>query len=375
MRLRRDVTLDPAIARELAALDAALAGEPVDPDLLELEALVRDARDIRPAPSAEFAARLDDRAAAGFPAPDGGRTPLSERLRPSRRMLLPAMGAAASVVLLVGVGVAVLGGSGGRTSSLKDASLTRQAAPRTGAAPSESVAPAAPTAAAQGAGRRVERHANLVLTAPSDRIDDVSQQVIAVTDGVGGIVGSSSVSSGDGGQGGATFTLKIPASKLSTALSQLSKLAHVRSRTETGDDITDTFNSSRARLARALAERQSLLRQLANATTPTQAESIRVRLRINDQAIGQARAALKDVRARANYATVQLSVEPRGSAGGAGAGWTPDDALGDARRILEISLGVLVVGAAALVPLGALGLAAGFGARAVRRRRREQALA
>jgi hypothetical protein len=380
MRLRRDVTLDPETARELAALDAALAGEPVDPDLAELEALVRDARDVRPAPSAAFAARLDERAAGEFPRPAGGRTPLSERLRPSRRMLLPAMGATASVVLVVGIGVAVVDGGDGAKRVNDASTLTRQATPGPGAAKSESVAPAAPPAAATagaataGAARRVERRATLVLTAPSDRIDEVSQRVITVTDGVDGIVASSSVSSGDGGQGGATFTLKVPADKLSTALSQLSRLAHVRSRTETGDDITDAFNASRARLAQALAERQSLLKQLANATTPNQAESIRVRLRINGQAIDQARAALKDVRTRANYATVQLSVEPRGSDGGTGAGWTPDDALGDAQRILEVSLGVVVVGTAALLPLGALALATGVGARALRRRRREQAL-
>ncbi len=375
MRLRRDATLDPETARELAALDAALAGEPVDPDLAELEALVLDARDARPEPSAEFSTRLDERVAAGFPRPTGRRAPLAERLRPSRRMLLPAMGAAASIVLVVGIGVAVLGGGGGSEPVNDAATLSKPAAPRAGAAQSESVAPAAPPAAtAAGGARRVERHANLVLTTASDRIDDVSQQVIAVTDGVDGIVATSSVSSGDGGQGGATFTLKIPAAKLSTALSQLSKLGHVRSRSETGEDITDAYDASLARLTQALAERQSLLKQLANATTPTQSESIRARLRINGEAIDQARGALKDVRTRANYATVELSVQPRSSDGGAGVGWTPDDALGDAARILEVSLGVVVVGLAALVPLGALGLAAGLSARALRRRRREQAL-
>jgi hypothetical protein len=203
----------------------------------------------------------------------------------------------------------------------------------------------------------------------------VSQQVLAVTDRVNGIVASSSVASGDGTQSGATFTLRIPSAKLSTALSQLSRLAHVRWRTETGDDITDTFNADQAQLAQTLAERQSLLKQLANATTPNQVESIRAQLRINDQAIAEARAALKDVRGRANYATVDLTIESHRSGGVGGAGWTPDDALGDAQRILEVSLGVLVVAGAALIPLGALGVAAALGARVVRRRRREQALA
>jgi hypothetical protein len=374
MRLRRDATLDPETTRELAALDASLAGEPVDPDLAELEALVRDARDVRPKPSAEFAARLDERVAAGFPRAAGRRTPLVERLRPSRRMLLPALGAAASIVLVVGIGAAVLDGGGGASQVNQASPLSKDAAPRAGAAQGETVAPAAPSTATTAGARKVERHATLVLTAPSDRIGDVSQQVLAVTDGVNGIVANSSVSSGDANQGGATFTLRIPSAKLPTALAQLSKLAHVRSRSETGEDITDTFSASRARVAQALAERQSLLKQLANATTANQAESIRAQLRINGQAIDQARAALKDVRTRANYATVELSVQSRGSNGGSGAGWTPDDALGDARRILEVSLGVVVVGLAALVPLGALGLAAGLGAGALRRRRREQAL-
>jgi hypothetical protein len=374
MRLRRDATLDPETTRELAALDASLAGEPVDPDLAELEALVRDARDVRPEPSAEFAARLDERVAAGFPRAAGRRTPLVERLRPSRRMLLPALGAAASIVLVVGIGAAVLDGGGGASQVNQASPLSKDAATRAGAAQGETVAPAAPSTATTAGARKVERHATLVLTAPSERIGDVSQQVLAVTDGVNGIVANSSVSSGDANQGGATFTLRIPSAKLPTALAQLSKLAHVRSRSETGEDITDTFSASRARVAQALAERQSLLKQLANATTANQAESIRAQLRINGQAIDQARAALKDVRTRANYATVELSVQSRSSNGGAGAGWTPDDALGDARRILEVSLGVVVVGLAALVPLGAFGLAAGLGAGALRRRRREQAL-
>ena len=374
MRLRRDATLDPETTRELAALDASLAREPVDPDLAELEALVRDARDVRPEPSAEFAARLDERVAAGFPRAAGRGTPLVERLRPSRRMLLPALGAAASIVLVVGIGAAVLDGGGGASQVNQASPLSKDAATRAGAAQGETVAPAAPSTATTAGARKVERHATLVLTAPSERIGDVSQQVLAVTDGVNGIVANSSVSSGDANQGGATFTLRIPSAKLPTALAQLSKLAHVRSRSETGEDITDTFSASRARVAQALAERQSLLKQLANATTANQAESIRAQLRINGQAIDQARAALKDVRTRANYATVELSVQSRSSNGGAGAGWTPDDALGDARRILEVSLGVVVVGLAALVPLGAFGLAAGLGAGALRRRRREQAL-
>src|SRR4051794_24991817 len=95
---RPDDTLDPLVERELAAPDAALAGEPVDPDLEGLASLARAARAARPALSSEFASSLDARAAAGFPRPprriDRVMAPIRGlRSRASRRMLLPALGA------------------------------------------------------------------------------------------------------------------------------------------------------------------------------------------------------------------------------------------------------------------------------------------
>ena len=56
---RPDDTLDPMVERELAALDAALAGEPVDPDLAGLAELALAARAARPVISSEFSAALD----------------------------------------------------------------------------------------------------------------------------------------------------------------------------------------------------------------------------------------------------------------------------------------------------------------------------
>ena len=74
-----------------------------------------------------------------------------------------------------------------------------------------------------------------------------------------------------------------------------------------------------------------------------------------------------------------MTIEPGDSSGGVGAGgddgtWTPADALDDAVRVLEVFAGIAVVGAAVLAPFALLGLGAGFAARGMRRRRREQAL-
>ena len=66
MRLRREPELDPTTMRELEALDAALAGRPVDPRDEELAELAVALRDERPLPRPEFALDLDLRAREGF---------------------------------------------------------------------------------------------------------------------------------------------------------------------------------------------------------------------------------------------------------------------------------------------------------------------
>ena len=50
--LEREMPPDPEIERELEALDRALAGEPVEPDLEHLAQLARELRSERPQPTA-----------------------------------------------------------------------------------------------------------------------------------------------------------------------------------------------------------------------------------------------------------------------------------------------------------------------------------
>src|SRR5258707_10827455 len=100
---RPDPTIDPLVVEELERLDAALAGSPdADPGL---EALVRDVRAEAPEMAPAFRAELDDRVRAGFPR--------ARRFawRPSRTLLVPALGAAATVLIAVVV-IRVAGGGG-----------------------------------------------------------------------------------------------------------------------------------------------------------------------------------------------------------------------------------------------------------------------
>jgi hypothetical protein len=60
--------LDPQIAADLATVDRSLAGLPVEGGETELAELALLLRDERPAAEPRWAAELDERAAAGFPA-------------------------------------------------------------------------------------------------------------------------------------------------------------------------------------------------------------------------------------------------------------------------------------------------------------------
>src|SRR6478672_3157527 len=247
MRLRdQDMPLDPDVERELAAVDAGLLGLEVAPDLQDLAELASDARAEAPAPESDFAAKLDEWAAAGFPrdgrVSDGGegeRRPalggLRERLGtvPPRRLLLP-VGAAATVLVAAAVGISVsdqLGGSSQTAPSIQGVPGTvaessgtggaggtandRIQPPTTAGSPSfdqsqpslESKASRATPLARSTAGalgsattpvgpRKVAQTADLVLSTEPQDVRDVADGVVGVVDRYGGFVVSSNVTSG-----------------------------------------------------------------------------------------------------------------------------------------------------------------------------------
>ena len=123
MRLReREMPLDPQVERELEAIDRAVAGEPVDPDLELLAELARALSEERVDTEPGFAAELDQRVADGFPRPGHFRSHRLAELRkrltavPPRRILARA-GAAATLLVVVGVTISqsgeIWGGGGG----------------------------------------------------------------------------------------------------------------------------------------------------------------------------------------------------------------------------------------------------------------------
>lgn len=399
--MRQRESLSPEEVRELDALDRALAGDPVDADLRELEDLVHDIRATAPEMSPGFAASLEHRVAGGFPATDEHPA----RRGPRRWVLFPAAGALCAA--LVGL-VIVVGNNAGMsepasgpvadapTASSGESAATALSADRAREPAAAPVAPQAssggssgqaldrasrapaPVAAEPGRGpRKVQRSADLVLRVPTSKLDSTSDGVIRTVDRFGGIVASSSSASDDDG-GEATFALRIPTDRLDDALAALSKLGHVAQRSQDLTDITGSFTSVQDRLSDARAERRGLLGALAKATTQAHIDSLRARLRTVRSQIARLNGDLESLRRRADLSTVSVTIRGDGSAAGGGAGsggsWSPGDAARDAVRVLEVMAGVMLIALAILAPLGLLALVGAAGVRATRRRRRESAL-
>ena len=379
------------IERELQAVEDALAEGRVTAgpaDERELQELALGLADDTPRPRMDFAVELEERVREGFPRERRVRMPDVPRIGRHVRRPLPV--AATLAALLIAIGVAVSLDRGEDASDPMptfDAPAPESAAPQQGAA--GAAARKAPSVIAPepvppggdgfepGRKRRIERTAAMTLAAPSDELDRVADQVTAITDRYRGYVLRSSVTSGDDGATGGNFELRIPGTQLRPALRDLAGLAEVRSRTQSGEDVTREYVGARDRLDAARAERRSLLRRLERADSDGEAESIRRRLDVVASQINSLRGQLRELRLRTDYVAVSLSlVEDKGDGGGSpGGGFhDTDDALDDALGTLAgaVNLALRVLGV--LIPVGLLAGAAWLAARILRRRRREAAL-
>jgi flagellar biosynthesis chaperone FliJ len=190
--------------------------------------------------------------------------------------------------------------------------------------------------------------------------------------GDGGYVQSSHVQIQQAGASEADLLLKLPSEKVGAALAALERVASVRDESQSLQDITSSYDAARRRLADATAERAALLRALSRASTQGQIDSLHERLAQASSAIGQARSALQAVSRRASTAEVEVTIV--GDAHASGEGLTLTRGLHDAGRVLLVTLIVLLIAAAALVPASLLFVALVTAGRAWRRSRREHAL-
>jgi hypothetical protein len=389
----------------VAELDAALSGDAHGLAADSWRDLAEDVRSLAPPPSDELMLRLEREladlagplaGAAGDASPDTLGGPSAPRTRPRASLRgsgRPLQAAAAALAAAVVVAAVVVGfgyhGSSGAGEAVP--------APRTAAGPvgvasagrsggEEPKAPAARAAngdlqpatgaASQPAGAAPGRVQQL---GASVGLEATPADVQAVSDGVArlavreeGFVEDSHVQVQRHGASEATLMLRLPSARLSAALAAIGRLAPVSSESQSLQDITNEYDSTRQRVTDATAERAALERALAKATTEGEIDSLRERLAQSRGALAQAHAALASVSRRASTAEVEVTV--LGDASSSGEGLTFHRGLHDAGRVLTVAAIVLLIAAAVLLPLALVLVALVGGGRAWRRSARERAL-
>ncbi len=154
MRRTDDFKLDPAIAAQLDAIDATLAGEPVDPEHAELAELALLLAAGRPQIDDGFARSLDERVERRFPGRAADRRSAAAPARPLRRwwsgsLFGPIAGLSAGVVGVL-VAVVLLGSNGGSSTSSSSVPAEAVSASSTAASSASSPASSAAGSASRG---------------------------------------------------------------------------------------------------------------------------------------------------------------------------------------------------------------------------------
>jgi hypothetical protein len=406
-----DTPMDPEVAAALDAIDSTLAGEAVDPQYAELAELALLLADDRPAVDPVFAHNLDDRVSGRF----GGAAREAERV--SRRSGWSgwlaggaAVTLAAAVVALVvfvpgidhagsssasssvassSAGSAASSSSGRPAQELSAPSRTASGAASGGATSAGSSQAAAPTATAPSgrtpvpapSGRRTIQSAQLNLSTAPSRVDDVAQEAFDVIGQENGIVNRSSVTQTGSADGNAFMQLSVPSSALAQTMTKLSQLTYARvaSRTDNSQDVNNQYIQAKRRLADAQALRTSLLKQLANAVTTEQVDSLKAQIRDAERSISSDESSLAALNHRIAYSNISLTIfagaqPPVTSTHHGSSGFTLGKATHDAGRVLVVVAGVLLIGLAVLLPVAAIAALAWWVGGMVTHRRRERAL-
>jgi hypothetical protein len=336
----------------------------------DLEMLLRE---VRPEPDPAWATKLDARVAARFPKP----TPAWKKPLIAFRAHLMAFGAVATVGCALLAFVLVVGNNVGSDDSESGGSSAVPAMGTESAEDSGGVTQAPPDARAVAPrDRAVLSSATLTLSTTPDKVNTVSDRAIRVVDTLGGYVQTSRVDV-SGREANATLVVKIPSGELDSGLAQLSKLAHVKGRSQQDEDVTDQREVLEARVRDARADRDGLRVRLSKATTDAERSKLRAQLDRASRRVTQRQRALNELGQAVSFATVELTIDGdrRGGAVAPPEGrWTPGDAVGDAVRVLEVIAGVLVIGLAVLLPIGLIAGLGAFGGRILVRHRRERAL-
>jgi hypothetical protein len=233
----------------------------------------------------------------------------------------------------------------------------------------------------QSNGHKTIQSAQLNLSTAPSRVDEVAQEAFNVIGQENGIVNRSSVTQTGSADGNAFMQLSVPSSALAQTMTKLSQLTYARvaSRTDNSQDVNNQYIQAKRRLADAQALRTSLLKQLANAVTTEQVDSLKAQIRDAGRSISSDESSLAALNHRIAYSNISLTIfagaqPPVTPTHHGSSGFTLGKATHDAGRVLVVVAGVLLIGLAVLLPVAAIAALAWWVGGMVTHRRRERAL-
>ncbi len=208
------------------------------------------------------------------------------------------------------------GGSGGGTTGASDSGVTAPvAAPASeparaseGEADGDQSASGLAEQNAVFGERQVIRTGTLTLLVRG--ADDAEAQIRTLVQRLGGYV-LSSQTQGDEQYRGVRLSFKVPAERFNDALDELEKLAiEVRSRSITGQDVTDEFVDTESRLRNLRATEARLLEFLQQARNVEEALQVNQQLSELQGQIEQASGRIKYLQESVAFSTVNVDLQP-----------------------------------------------------------------
>lgn len=372
-------------------------------DFDRLEQLLADERE-RPNP--DQARRIDQRLEAArereHSRPWGSARGWVERLTAQR---LSLAGAAATVLVGLAVGIGQLGDQGSspgpgpvRPAALQDADsgvgAGQPAEPEAAGSGASAVgSKVGPHVTREGGGsilppvpapndglapgqaeRAVERSAQITISGDPGEVRRMADEVVAITDRIGGIVVSASVSDRPESPAASTAWLEVavPVERLDRALAEISDVGSVTSREQTDFDVTAEAVSAGNRLRNARETRNALRGRLEQAADSEEIASLRRRLMRAERRVAARKADVQRLANRTQFARIGVGVVGEGH--GKDGSWSLDDAWSDALEVLRTMAGVALVTTAVVLPLAILAGLIYLLARRRRGRAREAAL-
>lgn len=222
--------------------------------------------------------------------------------------------------------------------------------------------------------REVQRAAQIVLASKPAAVREDVSKIYEAVHSFDGIVLRASVRGGSEGEPRASFDLLVPSAKLSDAMAAFSRISEVSYRHEASEDVTGLAMGLGERLRDSRAKIESLLGELAEASSESERVTAEAELRSERRHLASVRAQLHSLQRRTHLSHVSLRIESGAAVSSTAGGWGVGDALDAAGRVLGIAAGVAIVALAVLAPIALLSLLVWLARRTWLRRSRKRAL-